>query len=216
MSVTLVDTVRAQFRSERMKTSRLSRTTAPLLLVLTAVLLAAVPLGAAPVPKERLVDKDVLYVPTKVGAKRVYNRGDEEQTDVVTAVEHKPKEKVWVVTIGELDKDGKVFKEEKWEVSNQGLVLVHRETDLRTFLKLPHRAGEMWAFSPSLKNIECVALEKQRVEVPAGEFEAVGVEIQLQGGRVLKTWWFAPGVGLVRIGNENSTYVLKSFTPGKD
>jgi hypothetical protein len=205
-----------------MKTCYLGRTPAALLLVLAAVLLAAFQLGAAPVPKDRPADKDVLYFPTKVGAKWVYE-GNEGRTEVVTAVEQKPKEEVWVVTVDRVNKDGKVINEErKWEVSKQGLRLVgtwltrDREPKPHTFLKLPHRAGEKWAFNPDLDEFQCVALEKQRVKVPAGEFDAVGIEIQL-GRKESITWWFAPDVGMVRMGDEKKpSCVLKSFTPGKE
>jgi hypothetical protein len=208
-----------------MKPTHLGRTTAVLLLVLVSGPLATLPLGAAPVPKE--APKEELYFPIKKGTKWVYDQGKEEKTEVVTAVEHKPKEKVWIVAVDLMNKDGKAAgKEKKWEVSNQGLVSVtpqkswvSGEIKPRSLqhLKLPHVAGEKWAADmnpePSFRS---VTLDKQKVKVPAGEFEAIGVETYL-GDKLVVTRWYAPGVGLVRIGDEkNPTYVLKSFTPGKD
>jgi hypothetical protein len=60
----------------------------------------------------------------------------------------------------------------------------------------------------------------EEVEVPAGTFSAVRVEWAFSlDGRVQKdhhTYWFAPGVGVVKETLGLSTWVLKSFTPGKD
>src|SRR4030095_186338 len=99
--------------------------------------------------------------------------GDEEITEVVSAVEHKAKEGSWVVGVARLDKDGKVTSEGEWEVSRQALVKTtgrgnKRNTPLQ-YLTLPPRAGDEWVLSghPEV-DMKCVALEPRRVKVPAG------------------------------------------------
>lgn len=176
--------------------------------------------AAAPVPKDP-PKPPPLYFPTTVGTRWVYEVDGEERTEVVTAVEHKAKERVWIVSVGRVDKDGTVTAAEAWEVSHQGLVLVKgrgdRESRPFQFLKLPHRANEKWALHPDAQlDFRCVALGPRRVKVPAGEFEAVGVEVYA-GDALLTTRWYAPGVGLVRVGDDKETRrALKSFTPGKN
>jgi hypothetical protein len=165
-----------------MKTTHTGRTTTVLLLVLVSGPLSTVGLDAAPVPKE--APKGELYFPIKKGTKSVYTWGREEWTQEVTKVECKTREKVWVVTTNHVDKDGKLSREQEWEVSNQGLVMVRGWSDKdkdkeplpRQFIKLPHLVGEKWAFGPLDGELRCVAGEKKRVKVPVGEFEAIRVE----------------------------------------
>jgi hypothetical protein len=205
-----------------MKPTHLGRTTAVLLLVLVSGPLATLPLGAAPVPKE--APKEELYFSIKKGTKWVYEYRDgalnKEVTETATSVEYKPKEGVWIVTLGLENKNGKMPDEYKWEVSKQGLVdtWIHEgvETKPERSLKLPHLANEKWECYPGDKDFHCVTLDKQKVKVPAGEYEAIGVERHHKGGPS-QQYWYALNVGIVRIGDEKNPYsVLKSFTPGKD
>lgn len=59
------------------------------------------------------------------------------------------------------------------------------------------------------------AAGKERVTVPAGEFEAVRVERRDAGGAVTATCWFAAGVGLVKRVSPAGTQELTRFAPGK-
>jgi hypothetical protein len=62
-----------------------------------------------------------------------------------------------------------------------------------------------------------VARESERVRVPAGEYDAVVVDKQVGRHPPLLTFWYARGVGLVKIVNgERTLKALKSFTQGKD
>ena len=54
------------------------------------------------------------------------------------------------------------------------------------------------------------------VEIPAGKFKAVRVELADPGAEARTTLWFAPAVGVVKIASgANQVPVLKAFTPGK-
>jgi hypothetical protein len=69
-------------------------------------------------------------------------------------------------------------------------------------------------------DIRYVTLKPRRIKVPAGEFEAIGVE-HWHGDEVFGTCWYAAGVGLVKSeigsGDDAVTWMeLKSFTPGKE
>ncbi|WP_020474616.1 TapB family protein [Zavarzinella formosa] len=64
-------------------------------------------------------------------------------------------------------------------------------------------------------------MKTEDVEVPAGKFKTIRLEMKSQVGRVKTeaTYWYAPNLGLVKMtgmsGNLESVMVLKSFTPGK-
>jgi hypothetical protein len=187
--------------------------------LLLALALPAEKAPSAPVPKAP-AKKDSLYFPTKVGAKWVYTEGDRDKTEVVTAVEHKPKEQVWVVSV---EADSLKPKEKttwEWEVSERGLRSLkfgfdpeRDENSKWWLLKLPAKAGEKWEISG---DVWFEALEPKRIKVSAGEFDAVGVDLNV--GKIIKvTRWYAPGIGLVRIDDEKKpSCELKSFTPGKE
>jgi len=68
-----------------------------------------------------------------------------------------------------------------------------------------------------------VAGKVEEVEVPAGKFQAVPVVFTVtewDGKRIPKptvsTYWYAEGVGLVKMKHDDGEKVLKSFTPGTD
>jgi hypothetical protein len=181
-------------------------------------------LTAAPVPKEQ--PKPTLYFPTVVGTKWVHRdfKGN-EHTRVVTAVKQKPGERAWVVTTGVLDAKGKVAVSDTWEVSEKGVFYLdtfdEQKPDWRCRLKLPALIGEKW--DPNLgarpkSEARSVTLKPRRIKIPAGEFDAIGVE-RWHGDEVFGTCWYAAGVGLVKSeiggGDDKETWMeLKSFTPG--
>lgn len=169
----------------------------------------------APAPRAK-PGEPTRYFPTAAGARWVYDHGDGERTEVVTAAEHDAKERVWAVTVGRVGKAGKVSRQEVWEVSERGLFLAASPAGRKEpacFLKLPHKPGEEWEFAPG-SEIRCVAVKPRRVKVPAGQFDAVGVEMYL-GTDLFVTRWYAPGVGLVKVEDTKSVRcVLKTYTPG--
>jgi hypothetical protein len=89
-------------------------------------------------------------------------------------------------------------------------------------LKLPAKAGDEWEVRSTRNEVEfkltATVRKVEKVKVPAGTFEAVPVVLEgTVGGRTITaTQWYAPGVGLVKV-NQGETTIeeLKSFTPGK-
>ena len=57
--------------------------------------------------------------------------------------------------------------------------------------------------------------KEEEVEVPAGKFRAVRVE--MEAGESTTTLWFAPQVGLIKMAGAGTDQVtvLKEFKPGK-
>ena len=178
-------------------------------------LLAGLPLTAAPVPKNA---EPPLYYPTRVGAQWLYVSGDWVVTDTVTAA--KQKDRVWVVTVERLTKEGTVDFENEWEVSSEGLFqIAHNDKKHRNpecFLKLPAKPGEKWDVNPEVE-YRAVATEPKRVKVPAGEFDAIGVKTYLGNrDKLPMTTWHAPGIGPVKIeGPKNEVMELEVVHPGQ-
>jgi hypothetical protein len=115
-----------------------------LLILASALTLLAALAPAAPVPKG--ASKPVLYFPTTVGAKWVYDEEDGERVYAVTAVEKRDGSDL--VTVGQVGPDGKAVPKETWVVSDRGLSLLERDGQKRDpppcYLKLPHQPGEAW------------------------------------------------------------------------
>lgn len=180
---------------------------------------------AAPVPKDE--PNRSLYFPTLIGATQVFeDAAGEEHTVVVTAVKRKPNEQAWIVTAGWRDEKGRMTVSDTWEVSERGLYFLNegdgRKTISRCHLNLSSRAGEKWdphSEGELRGTFRCVTLKTQRIIVPAGAFDAVGVETYY-GKDLVGTCWYAAGLGLVKSemgsGDKKKTWmVLKSFTPKK-
>ncbi len=75
----------------------------------------------------------------------------------------------------------------------------------RPILQMPLTPGERWTWSGTARAHTSVEESNEvagveRLEVPAGRFDAVKILTQIEQGGVhaSKTSWFAPGVGLVR------------------
>jgi hypothetical protein len=184
-----------------------------------AVLVAVALVGGAalptPVPNHIKPKKPLLYFPTTVGTKWVYQSRDQEWTQVVTAVEEK--DGVFVVTYDTLAADGTTEAQYQRAVSEYGISLVAGKqvefVPKQLCLKLPYKELETWKD----EDLEVIykSLKSERVKVPAGVFDAIPVEMETTTGhRVLgETSWYAPGVGVVK--RSRGDVVLKSFTPGK-
>jgi hypothetical protein len=178
---------------------------------------------AAPVPKEMPP-----YFPTQVGTKWVYQDGDTEEVQVITAVEESTKGKV--ITVGKV-KDGQVVPWYEMLASDKSLSKLWCPSGQfdppLCQLKLPPRPGDKWEFDSSLSAVRfeykgaARVREPEWVEVPAGRYWAVAVEVDVTGGPndtpFQKTVWFAPRIGRVKeVWSFGREMVLKSFTPGKD
>lgn len=183
--------------------------------VLVAVALVGSAALPAPVPDHIKPKKALLYFPTTVGTKWVYQSRDQEWTQVVTAVAEK--DGVFVVTYDTLAADGTTEHQYKRAVSEYGISQVTgKQVKLdpkQLCLKLPHKELETWKD----EELEVIykSLKSERVKVPAGIFDAIPVEMETTTGhRVLTvTEWYAPGVGVVK--RSHGGVVMKSFTPGK-
>lgn len=200
-------------------------------LVTLSLALAVFPPVAGSAPKPKGDDKPVLYVPTAVGDKRVLeltrNGVSSETTEWVTVVETKGG-----MTIVSLSREEGGPTMYQYGASADG---VFRVSSGKLFydpptrlLKLPPKEGETWevearatAANPSRK-VKYTTGEVEEVEVPAGKFKAVRVEMEdeINGAVLRTTYWHAPGAGMVKIVTHDDrrgdrVQVLKSFTPGK-
>src|SRR6266851_326240 len=123
--------------------------------------------------------KTPLYYPTKLGAKWVYDLNGKEETETITAVEKK--EGAFLITVHKVDEFG---REEDVEMKLAadglfiltGLAKIHPPSHV---LKLPHKAGATWETYTGawpLWTSEFTAHGPERIEVPAGKFDAIRVE----------------------------------------
>jgi hypothetical protein len=115
----------------------------------------------------------------------------------------------------------------KMQVSEKGIALVCNEgNELDTPLKLLHlpaKVGDSWDSKgpPPFTEYTSKIVGEETVEVPAGKFNAIGVDntISLGTEHFQTMWWFAPGVGVLKMAGQgkdtDQVVVLKSFTPGK-
>ena len=174
---------------------------------------------AAPAPKQG--GGAVLYFPTEVGAKVVRRFPDRDEfgdsTLTVTAVEAKAGGKLGTVSESYTSAGGVWTAAtydllgEKWEEFDPPHCL----------LKLPANPGDQWTHeNPAEKyKVTCTVGKPERVEVPAGAFDAVVVRAETSHkGEALprRACWFAPGVGQVKTTVGDKVGVeLMSFTPAK-
>jgi hypothetical protein len=171
---------------------------------------------AAPVPKHLMKDRPPNYYPTTVGATWVYTFAGREETRFISKVEEVNGAKL--VTV---EQERGVW--EKMSVSANGLARVQIfATALDPpliMLQAPFRVGHSWEDKTAgilgTKTISAI----EQVKVPAGTFEAVRVDAAytLVGMKNNDSFWYAPGVGLVKmVYGGGQECVLKSFTPGKE
>ena len=202
--------------------------------------LAGASTTAAPVPVHLMPKEPPLYFPTRVGAKWVYQYGEEGRHGVfgeilltlsVTAVERT--DRGVFVTVTRHEPNGESFLDQKVLVTREGLEYVAGDqgepVSPRCVLKIPCVVGEKWKSDRSTEDFvrkwEYTALGTEEVKVPAGKFTAVGVRTRCVSGR-RGDWpligssaddWYAPGVGVVRVQYNPcftpSSLLLKSFTP---
>jgi hypothetical protein len=188
---------------------------------LGAAIILCGPLPGAPVPKAA---QPKPFYPTVPGTKWVFTNLDgKELTEEVTAAERKGA--ATLVTIRAVVGNGPP-NEYQLRVDTAGLFRLHGEAfgrPLETqYLKFPHKAGSEWKTYTGawpLGTSRLVARAVEEIEVPAGTFQALRVDTVFaskMGPDRAVSWWFTPGVGLVKHTIGESTQVLKSFTPGKE
>ena len=175
-----------------------------LLTALFCVVTAVSFLPAAPVPTHLFPKDRPLYYPTQKGASWVYLENNEEHRYVVTDVEMSSSGDARLVTVCEvIGEKQKPYR--KMAVSRRGLVWV--ETTGSMFdkplwmLRCPVRADDEWPIQSSGPNIfEGAGAVRvsgtQTIEVPAGTFSAVRIDLDLLGKhsdvRIQQSHWYAP------------------------
>lgn len=195
-------------------------------------LFAATVTLAAPVPKGD--KKDELYFPTTVGATRVSTipvvvAGNAvlKSTETVTRVEEKGG--VYLVSV-DADRGGVSMPSRVYEVSAKGVFEKSCDgveaKEPKPLLKAGGKAGDTWEVElpePGGTGKQTFTLgEQEEVEVPAGKYKAVRVDIVTttpRGPASRVTMWHAPGVGVVKsvatVDNQEVAFELTAFTPGK-
>lgn len=200
-------------------------------LLAAALLLATA--TAAPVPKDQ---KAKYYAATRVGDRREYRAGGVvTHITVVTKVEEAPGGGL-LVTEGYVSGDGPPKPGRVLAVSKDAVAIAAglgpTPKSARNFappwviVKPGAKDGDRWEFKSARGSVtySYTARGTERIEVPAGVFDAVRVE-EVHKGAVgqggSRTLWYAPGVGEVKaVTNEGpgkgQVRVLHSFTSGKD
>lgn len=151
-----------------------------------------------------------LYFPATVGAKWVYQTGEVERVEVVTAVDQGEGRKV--VTVARLGDGGAV----------EFLMYVRvSPRDLRGAHNLRCEPNTGWQPGPHVSfaqfTISHIILPAEEVTTPAGRFRAIPVQTwrSARGGSVEREkHWYALGVGLVKSDRQGTVTVLKSFSLG--
>ena len=192
---------------------------------LTLLLTFVAAAGAAGAPRPK--DPDATYYPSTTGARWVYDESGRERAYEVTKVEAKGAETV--VTVEDTT-NGIPF--EKVSVSPKGVYRVGFSTytiEPACVLRFPLKEGDTWEHENtpqpglSVQAYTAAVGKAEEVEVPAGKFKAVRVDIVMtsRNGQPLDpperyTTWHAPEVGLVKTTrNGKPVRVLKAFTAGK-
>ena len=89
-------------------------------------------------------------------------------------------------------------------------------------VRLPVKVGDRWDGATTRSDLGPIRFVHevkgvQKIETPAGTFEAVGIESEwvIGGARTGEkhVHWYAPGTGLIQI---DKSRTLKSFTAGKE
>jgi hypothetical protein len=193
-----------------------------------AVLLVIAP--AAPVPREKPAEG--LFHATTVGTKWVYEEthGGPPKDDVytVSSVEERGGKKLVTVRWHRFNKDGTDVR--VVEVSAGGLAVTVTPASAKrlnrewaeVWLKLPAKAGDRWQTkSLAGHDVTRTVVGVERIEVPAGKFEAVRVDYEFVNRRGVNrgSVWYAVGVGMVKQETtegpgEGFSQVLKTFAPG--
>jgi hypothetical protein len=195
--------------------SRLSRCA----LVVMATALVAYSGGstrAAPVPKHLMPKDEPVCFATRVGDRMVSNWNGKELVVVVTAVE---KVADGIKVTQEFEEPTGNRHDQTVIVSAKGVQVVrYSGNDLNPpawWLKLPHVAGNTWTDTWANQTRSYKTVEWEEVELPFGKVRAIRVERTDDARGGATTYWWAPGMGMVKWSSGNSGRELKSFTPGK-
>jgi hypothetical protein len=190
-------------------------------LPLVAAALVASAAFAAPKPKQ--ASKGPVYQPTAVGTKWVYDDHGKDWTQEIVDAVSRDGETVLSIRIN--DNFNVTVAVTATGVFDRGAAGFAFDT---CQLKLPVTAGQTWEVSiapqPGLLDFAGTMTvgRPEKVEVPAGTFEAIPVRLEQtsQNGKKLDTpevttCWWAEGVGVVRLQSGTTDRKLKTFIPVK-
>jgi hypothetical protein len=192
-----------------------------MLYIVKAVILLAFAsnlLATAPVPKPPQ------YMPTSIGSKWVYKKGNSECTEIISSVEHK-KDGI-IITISSLSNDNKTSELEKLLVTEKGLFTLEDNGSFKydtpiQVLQLPFVKDASWRTNIDMAELKVSTSYKctaEEIKVPAGTYQTIRVDWEFTvnkdttPGRA--TYWYAQDVGVVKFHSGYVTKELKSFTPG--
>ena len=198
------------------------------LAALAAILL--LPLSALSAPRPKDLPEEGLCFPTAVGTKWIYEGPNGEFEEAIT--EAKDDGKATVIKVVRT-KAGKEEWQSTFRVTRAGFDMlasggVTYDQPL-PFLKSGAKPGEQWEYTytrpPTAFHCRMKVAGPEKVEVPAGKFDAVRVNTaetnnpvgaaNRNGAPVESSSWYAPGVGLVRQVWQGQETTPKSFSPGK-
>lgn len=196
---------------------------ARLITALSVAALTVVVTSAAPVPKT--APKGPWFYPTAVGTKWVYdNNGLEWVEEVIRAEERDGATRLTVRVTAPQAMD------DTFRIDKRGVYwLTFGRYKMEQYrLRFPLDAGNSWEVRTPVQtglaaqDGRMTVGKEEAVEVPAGTYRAVPVVFETtdEGGRplpqpVFQTFWYAPGVGLVKQTYPGGQRVLTSFTPGR-
>jgi hypothetical protein len=147
------------------------------------------------------------YFPLVTGTKWTYRVGDNEVVVSVAGVE-KVKDEDWYRVETRIGKDAK--SSEMFALRADGVYRTKVKDDPLVppvkLLPLPVKAGEKWAVDSKIgtqevKGVLALKSDRERVKVPAGEFDAVlveGLNLDIAGAKSTIRIWFARGYGIVK------------------
>ncbi len=160
-------------------------------------------------------EADELYFPVQVGAKLVLFGPGRTETMTVTKVEENDGKYTVTVETSFVELPGRK-NSRVYEVSKEGLFRKTEDGKTHALLKLPYKEGTTWT-SEDVKpgdKLTYTVVKQEEVEVPAGKYKAVGVDVVLEelGGETkTSTYWYAAGIGLIK----EERNELFEFTPGE-
>jgi hypothetical protein len=172
---------------------------------------------AAPVPKHLMPKDEPYFHPTKVGDRLVSNWNGKELIVVVTAVE---KVEGGLKVTQEFEEPTGNRHDQTVLVSAKGVQVVRysgKDLDPPTWwLKLPHVADNTWTDNWFGQTRSYKTIGWEDLDLPLGKVRAMRVDRSDDPqGKSVTTYWWAPGMGMVKWSSGGMGRELKSFTPGK-
>ena len=182
---------------------------------------------AAPVPKDFAPPKGE-YFPTAVGTRWEYVAEGTDKLDHTREVTEAETADAATTAVFQWTSHGgqytaaSVYRVEGKLVLRTGWAKAQSFETPCTMWKPDAKAGDTWTAGivgpKEATQFTAARGEEAEVTTPAGKFRAVPVTIRPgNDAKSANTYWYAPGVGLVRWDNQNGkTVVLSQFAPGPE